>query len=78
MIVHVSRWADSDEALPAELRKGGKCILFVFPMYSTQVRPFVPQYGTTDHGFGIQRYSAKMAGRLKEMAKKEERQPNKP
>jgi hypothetical protein len=77
VIVHVSRWADSDEELPAELRKGGKCILFLFPMYPTQVRPYVPQFGTTDHWFGIQRYSAKMAGRLKEMAKEEERRPNK-
>jgi hypothetical protein len=61
-IPHVSRWANSDEELPAELRKDGKCILFLYPMYTVQLRPFVPQYGTTDHWFGIQRHSAKIGG----------------
>ncbi len=67
--VCVVRWADEKDELPAGLKKGKKCILFLTWVYSG-VGGASTAWVTPDPWFGFQRYNAKMAALLKAQGKR--------
>src|SRR5262249_7890879 len=69
--VCVVRWADGEDQVPAALKKGEKCILFLKWVYSG-VGGANTAWVTPGPWFGVQRYNAKMAALLKEQGKRKE------